>query len=436
MNFDAEVLVAGGGLAGGAAACLLARAGRQVLLIDREAGPHDKICGEFLSSEAVADLRELGVDPQALGAEPIDRVRLVRGGHVVETALPFSGFGLSRRTLDEALLERAEACGARVLRGHRVQVAKVPAGGQPGIALAPAGGPAGPSLAATGGQAGPALPMATGLAAGVDIEVGCGIGCPPGEPSGADPAFCLHVEGVGELRAPALFLATGKHDLRGLRRAAEAPPLVGFKMYFELAAEQQHALAGAVEMLMFDHGYAGLQRVDGGRANLCWLSDRAQLQRCGGDWEQLLASMLAESVHLRRRLAGARQLLQRPLAISQVPYGFIHRPATGDPPQLWRLGDQAAVIPSFTGCGMSIALHSAWLAADAYLAGEGASQYHRQLAADVSGPIWRAGMFYRWGRSAVGRHVLMALATAWPPVLRHAASWTRIARGSAVSRPR
>jgi flavin-dependent dehydrogenase len=43
-----ETLIVGGGLAGGAAATLLARGGERVTLFEREAGPHDKVCGEFL----------------------------------------------------------------------------------------------------------------------------------------------------------------------------------------------------------------------------------------------------------------------------------------------------------------------------------------------------------------------------------------------------
>jgi flavin-dependent dehydrogenase len=47
------------------------------------------------------------------------------------------------------------------------------------------------------------------------------------------------------------------------------------------------------------------------------------------------------------------------------------------------VGDQAAVIPSFTGDGMSIALHSGALAAQMYLAGEGADVYHCRLNAHL-----------------------------------------------------
>ena len=64
-------IIIGGGLAGGAAAARLAQLGRPALLIEREAGPHDKVCGEFLSGEAVTALGKLGLDCRRLGGVPI-----------------------------------------------------------------------------------------------------------------------------------------------------------------------------------------------------------------------------------------------------------------------------------------------------------------------------------------------------------------------------
>src|SRR4051794_15299892 len=71
-----ETIVVGGGPAGAATACRLAAAGRDVVLLERAAGPHHKVCGEFLSIETQAILRRLGVDPLAHGAVPVDRVAI------------------------------------------------------------------------------------------------------------------------------------------------------------------------------------------------------------------------------------------------------------------------------------------------------------------------------------------------------------------------
>ena len=63
MSAPAEPLViVGGGLAGAASALRLAQAGLAPLLLEREREPVHKVCGEFLSWEAQAHLRALGLD--------------------------------------------------------------------------------------------------------------------------------------------------------------------------------------------------------------------------------------------------------------------------------------------------------------------------------------------------------------------------------------
>ena len=53
-----KIVCIGGGPAGSALATRLARSGREVVLVERETGPHDKVCGEFLSWEAVLGMFE------------------------------------------------------------------------------------------------------------------------------------------------------------------------------------------------------------------------------------------------------------------------------------------------------------------------------------------------------------------------------------------
>lgn len=346
------ITIAGGGIAGASAACLLAQAGACVTVLERSLGPSDKICGEFLSAEAQHYLARVGINPEALGGHPITRVRLVRGGVVVQSELPFTGIGLSRRVLDEALLAQAERCGAQVMRGVT----------------------------------------------------------------------------VAEITPDIRFLATGKHELRGIRRQLPGGPedLVGFKTYFRLAPTERTALAHAVEVILFRGGYAGLQLVEGGRANLCLLVHRKRLAASGGSWPELLAGLKTESAHLRGRLRNAEPLLDKPLTIARVPYGFIHTPTADE--ALFRLGDQACVIPSFSGDGMSMALHSAALAVRTHLQGGSPASYHARLRHDVATPIRLAMVLYRFGRWAPGQAVLPHALRLWPRFMRMAANATRVAR--------
>ena len=113
-----SALIVGGGPAGAATAITLARGGAMPLLIERSPGDRDLVCGGFLGWDALAELQRLGLDPMALGARPIDKLRLVSGGRTVEASLPRKAAGLSRRRLDATLLLMAEEEGVAVLRGR------------------------------------------------------------------------------------------------------------------------------------------------------------------------------------------------------------------------------------------------------------------------------------------------------------------------------
>ncbi len=361
-----SIVIAGGGLAGASAACVLAAAGRNVVLIERQAAASDKICGEFISAEAQTYVRRIGIDLAAFGAHRINTVRLVHRDEMVASTLPFTGFGLSRRVLDEALLRRAAQLGAEIKRGEAIHLRQVR------------------------GQ--------------LVLDV----------PSGA------------EFRPDALFLATGKHDLRGLRRKTKAPnDLVGFKVHLRLVPAQIAALAGHVELIMLPDGYAGLQLVENELANLCLLVSTARLQRAGGTWEGLLQDLVSTEPHLHTRLTGAI-LASGPVSIFRVPYGFVHTPGRDDPPGVFRLGDQMGVIPSFTGDGMSIAMHSAILASGFHLAGSRAEDYHRVLRSDIRGQIRRAAALHRIATTGAGRMMLMRLSAIWPAGMQLAARLTRV----------
>jgi len=106
-----DVLIVGGGLAGSAAAIMLARAGRSVVLVERESLPQHKVCGEFLSQEAMTYLSSLGIDLIGLGAVAIRSVRLAGRAGQSEAMLPFAAMSLTRQRLERGTVACCGECG-------------------------------------------------------------------------------------------------------------------------------------------------------------------------------------------------------------------------------------------------------------------------------------------------------------------------------------
>jgi flavin-dependent dehydrogenase len=360
-----KVLVLGGGVAGCAASIALARRGQNVTLIEREPAPRHKVCGEFLSGEALEDLHALGIDSASLGAVPIHTVRLAAARRAASAPLPFPAASLTRKALDTALLAEAHAAGVHIEQGRSVQ-----------------------SLTRTSAS----LWQAT-LDDGTTRE------------------------------SPTVFLATGKHDLRGHARPKDPQQWVAFKMYFRLSPAQTADLAGASELMLYPGGYGGIQPVEGGLANLCCVIQQKHLARVGNRWDDLLAHIQNSCPHLTMRLAAAEHLLARPIAITHIPYGYI-RPSTD--PGLYCIGDQAAVIPSFTGDGISIALHTARCATAAYLADEPAPVFQARLRSSLLNQMRLAELAADGLNNPFARAILPFCLRIWPGVMRVTARLTRV----------
>jgi len=109
-----DVLVAGAGPAGSAAAATLARAGLDVVLVDAQRFPRDKICGDGLIPDAHHAMRRLGVLDEVMRlAQPVRHVACIgpRGGRI---DVPGTLAVLPRRTLDDVLCRAAAEAGARM----------------------------------------------------------------------------------------------------------------------------------------------------------------------------------------------------------------------------------------------------------------------------------------------------------------------------------
>jgi len=353
-------LIVGGGPAGSAAAITLARGGHTPLLVERTRETGDALCGGFISWRTIETLERLGIDPDTLNSSRITRARIFAAGRCGEARLPRPALAVSRRRLDTVLLAHAETLGVAVERGVTVRA----------IAQRSA--------------------------------------------TTSDGAT---------LDADALFVASGKHDVRGSARPADArgdDPALGLRVRLAPSPTLQRLVGDAIELHLFDRGYCGIVLQEDGSANACMAVHRSRLREAG-DPAALLRDLMAKSPLLGERLAGGWGTID---AVANVPYGW----RTGDTDAgVFRLGDQAAVIPSLAGEGMGIALASGRSAAQAMVAdgAAGAAAWQHRFARGVAAPLRNAGAIW-----AIADHprsaALLPLAARLPGALALMAASTRV----------
>lgn len=116
---DCDVLVVGAGPSGSACAQVLAQGGRRVMLVDAQAFPRDKVCGDGLVPDSHAALRRLGVHERVMQrARPAAAAQCVApSGGAIDVTGELAV--LPRRELDALLCEAAVQAGARMVAPAR-----------------------------------------------------------------------------------------------------------------------------------------------------------------------------------------------------------------------------------------------------------------------------------------------------------------------------
>ena len=314
MNPD--VIVVGAGPAGAATAILLAGHGVSVLVLDRAALPQPKICGEYVSPEAVGILDRLGILKalDAAGAAPIagmritapDGTTLLGSYRAIGAWRPYRGHALavSRTALDGALVERLRALPIELRERVRVTGLVVEGGAVVGV---------------------------TALDAG---------------------------RGAVTFRAPLVVAADGRHSVVAERLGLRAPHRVR-RMALVTYVAGLSECRGVGEIFLDPPDYAILNPLDPDRVNLSVVVPLAHAAPWAGRLETFLAARVRQMPHLARRLAGARY--QCPVrAMGPLAYR-VRPPEVGG---VILVGDASGFYDPFTGEGVFGALRTAELAAE------------------------------------------------------------------------
>ena len=330
MTVEAETLVIGAGPAGTAAAAILARAGREVLVVDKARFPRDKCCGDGLTALALRELEALGLDPGA-----------VASWRAVDDVIVRSPSGKERRYPLPA--------GA----GHHAAVAR-------------------------------RLDLDAAL---VDLAVGAGADLRENAPfvtaTPSDRGVTVEIDGIGPVRTRHLLAADGMwspvRKSLGLHVDGYRGEWHAFRQYFEQVSPR----AGNELIVWFEKdllpGYAWSFPLADGRANIGF-----GIQRGGnhavGDMKQLWPDLLGRP-HIRAVL-GPDARPEGPHKAWPIPASVGRVPLRG--PHTMFLGDAAAVTDPMTGEGIGQALLTGRLAAEAVLAGgDVTGRYEREVRREL-----------------------------------------------------
>jgi flavin-dependent dehydrogenase len=161
------------------------------------------------------------------------------------------------------------------------------------------------------------------------------------------------IDATGRTRALARRIETGK-DAKHRSRKRSAP-LVAFKAHLENVG----GASNSCEIFFYRGGYGGLNRVEGGLSNLCFIVRARDVRACGGDAGRVMREVVMKN---RRAAETLRRAEMRSDWLAVALEGFGRRqivPAAG----MLAVGDAASFIDPFTGSGMLMALESGELAA-------------------------------------------------------------------------
>ena len=314
---SADVVIVGGGPAGAATAWWLARAGVNVVVLDKARFPRPKPCSEYMSPQASRLLEEMGVLGEVEGAGAAQlagmivrapngaMIRGVFAGEHRWRGHRDRGLSLQRTLLDPILLNAARRAGARVIEGARVH----------DVSVDRAGRVSGVTLTAPDGRA-------TAIPARLTI--------------GAD--------GLRSVVARRLALTRMSRFPRRIALVTHYAGIAGIGDLGEMHVERD--------------GYAGLASVGNGLTNVAVVIPASRASELSGGSGTFVEQWIASRPQLRDRFAGATRAT--PIRATGP---FASRSRRAWAPGAALVGDAADFFDPFTGEGIYAALRGGELLA-------------------------------------------------------------------------
>lgn len=298
-----DITIIGGGLAGLSLAIQLARKNYTIALLEKEAYPFHKVCGEYISLESWDFIESLGL-PLAQMELPIIKKLIVTApnGNYLQQDLPLGGFGISRYKLDFQLKEIAVKEGVAVYENCKAQEVFFNE-----------------------------EKFTIQTSEGVFISKIC-IGS-FGKRSNLDVKWKRY------------FLLTQSKSLNNY---------IGVKYHVNI-----NFAADTIALHNFEDGYCGISKIENDMYCVCYLTTAANIKNNNNSIREMEKKVLCKNPYLKNIFRNAVMVYKKPVTISQISFAKktqVHN-------HILLCGDAAGMITPLCGNGMSMALHSSKLAA-------------------------------------------------------------------------
>lgn len=285
----------GGGLAGLISAIVLRQGGVEVTLFEKKKYPFHRVCGEYISNEVVPFLNRLDLSLDITKLPQFDKFLLTSiKGEKAYLDLDLGGFGISRYQLDELLYHKALDIGVDIR--HQI-IERVEFNGR-----------------------------------GFDLSI----------KSGANEFTDIVIGAFG--KRSTLDKSLSREFIQ------KRSPYIGIKYHVYYDAHPKDTVA----LHNFKGGYCGINSVEEGRTNLCYLGLRDNLRKYG-DIATMEKELLCENPHLKEIWSKAEFIFEKPEVINEISF------ATKGPVEnhVLMCGDAAGMITPLCGNGMAMAIYSA-----------------------------------------------------------------------------
>jgi menaquinone-9 beta-reductase len=298
-----DTTIIGGGLAGLTLSISLAKQGFSVILIEKETYPFHKVCGEYISLESWHYLEtEMGVPLTAMNLPIIKKLWVTApNGNSLYNDLDLGGFGISRYTLDNTLKNIAENICVTILQNCKAE----------------------------------------------DVQF-------------ANNMFTIKTT-QGIFQSKVCCGSWGKRsnfDVKWKRPFTSKTSdrlnnFVGIKYHVKTNFPND-----MIALHNFKDGYCGISKIEDDKYCVCYLTKASNIKNAGSI-EKAEEAILSENPHLKKLFENMERLYDAPVSISQI--SFSKKNAIEN--NVLMLGDAAGMITPLCGNGMSMAMHSAKLAA-------------------------------------------------------------------------